>query len=1057
MRKRTLSILLALIMLISVAPLTFAGLADDGLIAHWTFDEVVDGAFPDVTGNGHNAVHGSNNPVTNNRVVAGKIGNAISFTQSGNSNQTQWLTVPHHNDLNFTANDSYTMSLWVRTSYTDAIAAIFYKSDATSNGTLTPYYGVWTRNRGLVSGIGERGQYDNESDSTQGITFNPNNNPAPNPAYIFTPVTYPLNEWVLFTVVQDGEAGIRRVYQNGVLADVGSAGNGNNNANLTIGGGTGNIGNQTNFRGMLDDFRIYDRALSAAEIMSLYAIDAEVYTLAGKVLPGATGASAGGVTVHLYKAATPNVIYDSAVTAADGSYSFQVLAGDYNLKVHRTGNTRTGQISASVTTANVTADITLVSGTRNVIFNVTPAAANAEVYVRDAEGKLNTVSKGVYNLDAGEYTYYVQGYGYDIARGNFTVSDQNLTIPVALAETSSKEIILSADVVRDRMEGGWAAQMAGVAWAAPYEFWSEAAIMSESYINTMNTRWNSTANNRTTINDAFNQDDLYVEIPFLQAMYNHGPNVPVQVVGEYFRDTTFRLWHANRAGRWNLKAGIPAPDSGHYLNNAHANDIDWQIEADSTGMAALGQPNLAAEMSWRIGHVMNYGDGVYGGVFVSAAYAAAFTAKDLDEVIDKGLTSIPADTQYRELMEDVIHEYRTGSSFEETWGMVNARWENRDYCCFEGFNRNFDINAHINSAYILIGLLYGRDENGTPDMDRILYYSVKCGQDSDCNPSSAAGIYGALVGYNALPEKWIGGGPNGTYVLNRALNFEGYNDFTFDYSIDYTLGIAKAALEMNGGSVDPVTGDWTIPAQGPTKTLIREQWPRNPNDRPVITTATAVLDPSDPTGRTYIFDVAATDADGIADYQWFFGDLAFDAGASLTHTYPGSGNYNAILYTADTVGNTSWREIVVEVVDKAGLLAAIAEYDASKNKYTIDSLAGIGADYEAAIDVLGDLDATQDQVNAATKALLDAIDGLVEAVLDFGAGQPAALTLKRGQVYQITISSNNQSEVLFFSANGNVSLSPTGLVTGVKPGIAIITVVDTWSGQFFNIVINVTN
>ena len=107
--------------------------------------------------------------------------------------------------------------------------------------------------------------------------------------------------------------------------------------------------------------------------------------------------------------------------------------------------------------------------------------------------------------------------------------------------------------------------------------------------------------------------------------------------------------------------------------------------------------------------------------------------------------------------------------------------------------------------------------------------------------------------------------------------------------------------------------------------------------------------------------------------------------------------------------------------------------------------------------VYTDGEALQPQVDAATQALNAEIVALVEAKLDFGAGQPAALTLKRGQNYQIKIDSNNKSEVLFFSANGNVSISPTGLVTGVKPGIAIITVVDTWSGQFFNIVINVTN
>jgi len=47
------------------------------------------------------------------------------------------------------------------------------------------------------------------------------------------------------------------------------------------------------------------------------------------------------------------------------------------------------------------------------------------------------------------------------------------------------------------------------------------------------------------VNDAFGQDDLYVEIPFLDAMKEHGADCEVKYLAEKFRDSQFPLWHAN--------------------------------------------------------------------------------------------------------------------------------------------------------------------------------------------------------------------------------------------------------------------------------------------------------------------------------------------------------------------------------------------------------------------------------------------------------------------------------------------------------------------------------
>ena len=93
------------------------------------------------------------------------------------------------------------------------------------------------------------------------------------------------------------------------------------------------------------------------------------------------------------------------------------------------------------------------------------------------------------------------------------------------------------------------------------------------------------------------------------------------------------LWHANQAGRYNILNGIKAPQSGHWKNNPHADCIDYQIEADFAGLMSPGMPNTASAICDKIGHIMNYGDGWYGGVYVGAMYALAFVSNDINYIV----------------------------------------------------------------------------------------------------------------------------------------------------------------------------------------------------------------------------------------------------------------------------------------------------------------------------------------------------------------------------------------------------------------------------------------
>ena len=130
------------------------------------------------------------------------------------------------------------------------------------------------------------------------------------------------------------------------------------------------------------------------------------------------------------------------------------------------------------------------------------------------------------------------------------------------------DFTISEEALRDKIAGAWVGQMAGVAWSAPTEFQYNGVIMPESAL----PEWKT-----TTINDAFYQDDLYVEIPFMQAMIEKGFDCSIDDLGEAFENTTFSLAHANYLGRYNLSKGIKASEAGSYLYNYHADDIDWQI------------------------------------------------------------------------------------------------------------------------------------------------------------------------------------------------------------------------------------------------------------------------------------------------------------------------------------------------------------------------------------------------------------------------------------------------------------------------------------------------
>ncbi len=341
---------------------------------------------------------------------------------------------------------------------------------------------------------------------------------------------------------------------------------------------------------------------------------------------------------------------------------------------------------------------------------------------------------------------------------------------------------ISVEELRDRIAGGWAGQMIGVSFGAPTEFrWLGRIIPYEAL-----PAWTP-----DRVRNALNQDDLYVDMTFAQVLDEKGLDATTEDFAAMFRQARYSLWHANLAARRALKRGVPAHLAGTPRYNAHANDIDFQIEADFIGLMAPGMPRASSDLCVRAGRVMNYGDGIYGGMFVSAMYAAAFFERDPRKVVEAGLAVLPRKSPYARLVADVLawaREYPR--DWQKVWVLIQRKWDRRDPCP-AGALRPFNIDAKLNGAYVALGLLYGGG-----DFAKTLEIATRAGQDSDCNPASAAGVLGVMLGYRRIPEEWKAG------IEAIADEKFQYTEYTFRTIVASTERRATALAERLGGRLE---------------------------------------------------------------------------------------------------------------------------------------------------------------------------------------------------------------------------------------------------------------
>lgn len=195
----------------------------------------------------------------------------------------------------------------------------------------------------------------------------------------------------------------------------------------------------------------------------------------------------------------------------------------------------------------------------------------------------------------------------------------------------------------------------------------------------------------------------------------------------------------------NLKNGISAPGSGSIIQNGKdvAEQIGGQIFIDTWGLVAPGDPKLAAEFAEKAASVSHDGNGKYGGKFIAACIAASFNEGNrIIDIIETGLSVIPSDSKYAEVVKDIVHFH---SRNEDEWRI-----------CFNYIRENYGYNlypgvCHIipNTAVVTLSLLYGEG-----DFSKTINICNMCGWDTDSNLGVIGSIMGVYNGLDGIDMSW---------------------------------------------------------------------------------------------------------------------------------------------------------------------------------------------------------------------------------------------------------------------------------------------------------------
>lgn len=247
-------------------------------------------------------------------------------------------------------------------------------------------------------------------------------------------------------------------------------------------------------------------------------------------------------------------------------------------------------------------------------------------------------------------------------------------------------------------------------------------------------------------------DDISGTFTFIRALADSGQlqNTPDSFFGDtwlnYLLEGQTILWwggmccSTEHTAYLRLKNGIKSPRSGSIALNGQtvAEQIGAQIFIDAFGMVAPGNIQLAADLAAKAARVSHDGEAVYAAQVVAAMVAAAFDdSLDMDQVLDRGVSVIPAESLIAQIHRDVRAWAKEDGDWNRTFERIDEKY---------GY-RNYGGGCHVvpNHAVMVMAWAYGGN-----DFNKAMQIVTTAGWDTDCNAANVGSVSGLVAGLDGM-------------------------------------------------------------------------------------------------------------------------------------------------------------------------------------------------------------------------------------------------------------------------------------------------------------------
>ncbi len=197
-----------------------------------------------------------------------------------------------------------------------------------------------------------------------------------------------------------------------------------------------------------------------------------------------------------------------------------------------------------------------------------------------------------------------------------------------------------------------------------------------------------------------------------------------------------------------LKHGIPSPRSGSIALNGRvvAEQIGAQIFIDAFGLVAPGDPQLAARLARPAAQVSHDGEAVNAAMVVAAMVSAAFVEKDMQRLLDIGVSVIARNSLVGQLHRDVRSWCRQDGDWHRTYDRIAGKY---------GYD-SYGGGCHVipNHALMVMAWSYALD-----DFRRALAIVTTAGWDTDCNAANVGTVMGLVAGLDGISKDYDFRGP----------------------------------------------------------------------------------------------------------------------------------------------------------------------------------------------------------------------------------------------------------------------------------------------------------